>query len=217
MYEVNSSKQVVKIKSNAGKHIGVSPSVFYISPGERRELSGFRFLEESFLVTVKPANVDALIIEKATMNKENKGCVWLGSMMHRFKLQFNTLEISEIFYDKIRTVSDRDFLDIINKRVTPSSLSLRVVEHVEEGKDQAEYSSCLPCLYPTPTAMSFLNPYILPRPRPPCLLPLLLFYWLICMMNRHPSMKRKMEIPSPSLFSQFLTIRKQRITQCRTS
>ena len=46
MYEMDSFKQVVKIKSNAGKHIGVSPSVFYMSPGEVRELSGFRFLEE---------------------------------------------------------------------------------------------------------------------------------------------------------------------------
>ncbi|KAK8820150.1 hypothetical protein WA577_006217, partial [Blastocystis sp. JDR] len=92
----SSEYQVVKIKSNAGKHIGVSPSVFYIAPGEVRELS----------VTIKPANVDALIIERSTMNKDAKG----------FKLQFNTLEISAIFYDKLRTVSERDFLDIVNKR-----------------------------------------------------------------------------------------------------
>lgn len=158
MYEMDSFKQVVKIKSNAGKHIGVSPSVFYMSPGEVRELSGFRFLEEWVLVTVKPANVDALIIEKATMNKENKGCVWYGSSIHRFKLQFNTLEISAIFYDKIRTVSERDFLDIINKRVIASALSSRLVEHVEEGKDQAEHSSRIPCLYPTLSQCVLLIP-----------------------------------------------------------
>lgn len=63
----------MKIKSNAGKHIGVSPSVFCIAPGETKELSGVDSPPPSLLVVIKPANVDALIIEKATMNKESKG------------------------------------------------------------------------------------------------------------------------------------------------
>ena len=47
-----------------------------------------------------------------------------------FKLQFNTLEISSVFYDKVRTLSEKDFTDVVNKRVGVLLSVRNAVEHV---------------------------------------------------------------------------------------
>ena len=168
------------------------------------------------LVTIKPANVDALIIERSTMNKDNKGFVWRVPVMRRFKLQFNTLEISAIFYDKLRTVSERDFLDIVNKRVEASSSFHMQWNMSEKGKIK---QSILP-VYLVYIHCSFQgdpSSHILPRRLPRCRRRRLLFLQCMGVMNRRPSMNPKMAIPSPFPSPQLFTHRRRRTTRCRTS
>lgn len=51
-------------------------------------------------------------------HKEISGIVILVSTIKsRFKIQFNSLEISQLFYEKVMQASGNDFMDLVNKRV----------------------------------------------------------------------------------------------------
>lgn len=150
------------------------------------------------------------------MNKDAKGFDWGVSVMRRFKLQFNTLEISAIFYDKLRTVSERDFLDIVNKRVEASSSFHMQWNMSEKGKIK---QSILP-VYLVYIHCSFQgdpSSHILPHRPPRCRRRRLLFRQCMEVMNRLPLMNLKMAIPSPFPSSSLLTHRRRRTTRCRTS
>ena len=51
-------------------------------------------------------------------HKEISGIVlFVSAIKSRFKIQFNSLEISQLFYEKVMQASDNDFMDLVNKRV----------------------------------------------------------------------------------------------------
>ena len=51
-------------------------------------------------------------------HKEISGIVlFVSAIKSRFKIQFNSLEISQLFYEKVMQASDKDFMDLVNKRV----------------------------------------------------------------------------------------------------
>ena len=51
-------------------------------------------------------------------HKEIPGIViFVSTIESRFKIQFNSLEISQLFYEKVMQASGNDFMDLVNKRV----------------------------------------------------------------------------------------------------
>ena len=89
----------VKLKSNAGKHLIVKPSLFLLCGNEEKELDSMFWEIESKLVQIKSPNVDALIsVSRKMKNREEKYSFWqlshlvsnYSSTILKFLLSFMT-------------------------------------------------------------------------------------------------------------------------------
>ncbi|KAK8808138.1 hypothetical protein WA171_001361, partial [Blastocystis sp. BT1] len=93
---VSGKIMVIKMKSNAGKHIIANPSLFVLGSNDTRDIE----------VSIRSANVDTLISIAKNMKRKEE----------HFKLQFNILEISQLFFDKVKDAPEAELMDLLNKR-----------------------------------------------------------------------------------------------------
>ncbi|KAK8793169.1 hypothetical protein WA588_005108, partial [Blastocystis sp. NMH] len=86
----------IKMKSNAGKHIIAKPSIFIMGVDETHDVE----------ISIRSPNVNSLVAIARDMRRKEE----------QFKLQFNVLELTRLFYDKVKDAQSSELTDLLNKR-----------------------------------------------------------------------------------------------------
>ena len=108
---------VIKMKSNAGKHIIANPSLFVLGSNDTRDIDGESVEKDLVVVSIRSANVDTLISIAKNMKRKEEQWGFHFLIICSFKLQFNILEISQLFFDKVKDAPEAELMDLLNKRV----------------------------------------------------------------------------------------------------